>query len=178
MGIIKGLKDTIDWYDNNAASYSRAAKDLFFTEAIEKFSSLLSTSDKVLDAGCGSGRDSALLKNKGFDVTGIDISKGLLNEAKKEHPGINFIEGDLLKLPFSENSFDGVWAHASLVHLETVQDAQKAINEFHRVLISDGVVHILSKSKVVIKRLVLLAINYLITTDFFNTTQRMRYLEC
>jgi len=149
---IKGLKDTIDWYNSNASSYAKAAKSLYFLPAIEKFISYLPKSAKILDAGCGSGRDSAILKSKGFDVTGLDISEGLINVAKKEHKDIAFVLGDLLKLPFPDNGFDGVWAQASLVHLETPQDTKKAIGEFYRILKNQGVIHIFVREQTTDKK--------------------------
>ena len=102
---------------------------------------------KVLDAGCASGRDSALLIDKGFKVVGIDLSRSFIEIARKEHPNINFIHGNFLKLPFGKEEFDGVWAHASLVHLETNSDVRKALKEFNRVLRKDGILHLLVKAQ-------------------------------
>jgi ubiquinone/menaquinone biosynthesis C-methylase UbiE len=144
---VKGLKDTIKWYDNNAARYAKTARDLGFVPAIDKFVSYLSKGARVLDAGCGSGRDAEVLRSKGFDVTGVDISNGLLEVARKDYPGISFVFGDLLKLPFPKDSFDGIWAQASLVHLETIEDTQKAVGEFYRVLKAGGIVHVFVKEQ-------------------------------
>lgn len=49
--IVKGLKDTIRWYDDNAVNYAKAAHDLGSVSAIDKFVSYLSKDAKVLDAG-------------------------------------------------------------------------------------------------------------------------------
>jgi ubiquinone/menaquinone biosynthesis C-methylase UbiE len=144
---VKGLKDTIKWYDDNAVKYAKASRNLGFVSAINKFSSYLPKGARVLDAGCGSGRDSGILKTKGFNVTGLDISKGLLEVARKDYPEISFIYGDLLKLPFPQNSFDGICAQASLVHLETIEDTQTAIKEFHKVLKNGGIVQIFVKEQ-------------------------------
>ncbi len=152
MVAIKGLKDTIEWYNANAASYVIASKGLHFIPAIEKFTSYLLKGAKVLDAGCGSGRDSDLLQSKGFDMIGMDISEGLIKEAKKAYPSIDFVVGDLLDLPFPDKNFEGIWAHASLVHLETQKDTEQAISEFYRVLKSQGVVHIFVKEQLTDKK--------------------------
>lgn len=147
MSSVKGLKDTINWYNNNAAQYSSAAKKLYFTAGIEKFTSFLPSPANVLDAGCGSGRDSAILQSMGYHVIGVDISEGLLQEARKQFPEIQFVPGDLLSLPFNDNAFDGIWAHASLVHFETIEDTKRAISEFYRIIKPGGVVHIFVKEK-------------------------------
>ncbi len=147
MAIINGMRDTIQWYDENATEYATAGKDLTFHTGIEKFTSYLLPGSKVLDAGCGAGRDSQVLHAMGLHVTGVDLSEGLLKEARKRCPDVNFVLGDLLDLPFENESFDGVWAHASLVHLETIQQAQKVLLEFHRVLKSNGVVYMMVKQQ-------------------------------
>lgn len=142
---IKGFKDTIDWYDKNAGKYADAAEKALPVEIIEKFFSLLPRSPRILDAGCGSGRDSRAMQAKGARVTGIDISVGLLKEAEQRSKEIEFVEGDITQMPFERDLFDGVWAHASLVHLETLEDVQKALREFHRVLKPNGTLHVFVK---------------------------------
>lgn len=144
---INGFKDTIHWYDKNANNYANALKTQIFSDGIEKFIYYLHTSAKILDAGCAAGRDSAIFASKGFDVTGIDISEGLLQEAKKEYPNITFVYGDLLNLPFPDNTFDGIWANACLVHFEIINETKKAITEFNRVLSQGGILHIFVKEQ-------------------------------
>jgi len=45
--------------------------------------------------------------------------------ARTTYPEIKFVEGNFLNLPFADQSFDGIWAHASLLHLETVKAVEK-----------------------------------------------------
>ena len=70
---------------------------------------------------------------------GIDLSKSLIEIARNKHPDIEFRQGNILNLPFEDESFDGVWAHASLVHLETTEEVVRALREFNRVLKPGGV---------------------------------------
>lgn len=142
-----GFADTIKWYDQNSEQYSQSTKTTYSLEAIDKFVSLLPHDAKVLDAGCASGRDSAILVEKGLNVVGVDLSIGLVNVAKREHPNIIFIHCSFLELPFEKDEFDGVWAHASLVHLETDSEVRKALKEFNRVLKKDGILHLLVKAQ-------------------------------
>ncbi|BCN29649.1 class I SAM-dependent methyltransferase [Anaeromicropila herbilytica] len=107
--------DPIDYYSKNANMYYDATKDLSMEDQLEKFISLLPEGSSVLDLGCGSGRDSLYLIEKGFDVTALDGSKELC-ELAEIHIG-----QDVLNMKFEEmnflNVFDGVWASASFVHL-------------------------------------------------------------
>jgi ubiquinone/menaquinone biosynthesis C-methylase UbiE len=144
---VKGFQDTIDWYDQNAEEYANLTYQVTPDALLEKFISLLPTTPLVLDAGCSAGRDSRLLKEKGAVVTGLDISKGLLAQAKKRHPDISFIEGNFLDLPFEDNSFDGVWSRASLVHLDRIKDLKQSLKEFYRVLKDKGILHIYTREQ-------------------------------
>ena len=144
---IKGFKDTIDWYDKNAENYANAVKNNASIDSLQEFVSLLPKKAIVLDAGCGGGRDSNILNTFGLKVIGLDISRGLLNIAKKKFPLIKFVHGDLRKLPFNNNFLNGIWSHASLVHLESQKDVSKVLLEFHRVLKNSGLIHILVKAQ-------------------------------
>jgi len=152
MGMSKEIKvrsftDTIRWYNENAKKYAKTTEEYPSPEQIEEFVSLLSPGNKILDAGCGGGRDTKLLHDKGLDSIGLDLSSGLIKVARKKYPNINFVEGSFLDLPFGNDSFDGIWAHASLLHLETVGDVKKALSEFQRVLKPNGVMHTLVKAQ-------------------------------
>ena len=144
---VTGLKDTIDWYNENSEQYAQAGADYFDMNHIETFSKSLPKGATVLDAGCGAGRDANKLKEQGLTVTGLDLSVGLLNVAQKRNPDITFIEGNLLNLPFVDNEFDGVWSNTSLLHLETVEDVRVALNEMARVLKNGGKLHVVVKSQ-------------------------------
>jgi len=144
---IEGFKDTIEWYDQNAEKYADSAEKVAPIKFIEQFLSMLPESPKVLDAGCGSGRDSRILNEKGAKVTGLDISKGLLEEAEKRGKDIEYIQGDITSMKFPDSSFDGLWSHASLVHLDSIEDVEKTLGEFNRVLKSGGILHIFTKKQ-------------------------------
>lgn len=144
---ISGTDDTIRWYNENAHHYAEVSASNVDLDQIDEFFAHLTPGSKVLDAGCGAGRDTELLSQKGLQVIGLDISTGLLEEARKRQPNREFIEGNILSLLFSENSFDGVWSHASLLHLETVNDVEQALSEFYRILKKPGVLHVLVKAQ-------------------------------
>ena len=60
----------------------------------------------VLDIAAGTGSSSRPLVDKGAEVTALDFSAGMLDQGRKQHKDIEFVQGDALKLPFSENTFD------------------------------------------------------------------------
>ena len=62
---------------------------------------------RVIDLGCGSGTFTALLARTGFDCVGLDISAKLVAVGRRKHPQIEFVAGDIERLPFPAASFDG-----------------------------------------------------------------------
>jgi len=137
---------TIAWYDTHAESYAADGASWADLDQIDEFIALLPEKASILDVGCGSGRDSSIFHNKGFQVTGIDLSENLIAIAKENFPDLEFIHGSMTKLPFPDKSFDGLWVHASLLHLETDEEVHRALSEFQRVLKSAGVLHLTVKA--------------------------------
>ncbi len=94
---------------------------------------------RMLDVGCGTGPYAARLAHAGFQVTGIDISGQSISAAKqRKNNGLNldFVEGDILHMPFPDNSFDIAFCGAVLHHLPN-QLAECAA-ELHRILTVSG----------------------------------------
>lgn len=90
----------------------------------------------VLSIGCGSGVDARWLADNGAKkVIGVDISTGLLDIAKRENPDISFLEMDMEKLDFPDESFD--LAYSSLA-IHYVDDWTPALKEARRVLRPHG----------------------------------------
>ena len=144
---IRGFRDTIDWYDKNAEQYNAALNAVIPTDSINWFISYLPTSPKILEVGCAAGRESKVFLENGVNVTGIDLSKKLLKIAKRNNPSAKYIEGNFLDLPFENEEFDGIWSHASLVHLETLDEVERAFSEFKRVLKPGGFLYIYVKEQ-------------------------------
>ncbi|MEN9915576.1 MAG: hypothetical protein RL725_251 [Actinomycetota bacterium] len=61
---------------------------------------------KILDIAAGTGSSSRPLVDKGAEVTALDFSHGMIEQGRKQNKNINFVQGDALKLPFEDNSFD------------------------------------------------------------------------
>ena len=125
-------------YDTIAAEFARQNEAL--PPALEslalKVIELGGASPHILDVGCGAGRDMAWLEAHGAIVTGIDLSSGMLAEAKNRVRG-TLLEMDMRNLGFPDGSFDVVWSIASLLHIPKAE-ASGVIGEFNRVLRPGG----------------------------------------
>jgi len=113
------------------------------------FSQYLSEGAKILDLGCGNGRLLHFLASKNIDYVGLDISENLIKianqlaqkkkESEKDFPYFSFSCGDLTSLPFENQSFDAVFAIASLYHVPSRELRRKALEEISRVLKKNGI---------------------------------------
>ncbi|OHA86338.1 MAG: hypothetical protein A3A90_00075 [Candidatus Zambryskibacteria bacterium RIFCSPLOWO2_01_FULL_35_19] len=123
---------TIDTYNKIAPKYSKGHFVHFWTDEFEIYKSLIK-GNKVLDIGCGAGRDASVFVENGFDYTGIDASEGMLNVASERVPTGKFQVMDFYKLNFPDNTFDGFWAAASFLHVPK-KDVRKVISEAKRII--------------------------------------------
>ncbi len=89
----------------------------------------------ALDAGCGEGRFCRMLRAKGMDVTGIDPTLALIEEARRRDPSGNYVLAGAEALPFRRESFDLVISYLSLID---IPDLEAAIGEMVRVLKPGG----------------------------------------
>jgi ubiquinone/menaquinone biosynthesis C-methylase UbiE len=131
-------KRTIQTYDEHAKEFDDSRAQLAMHDRMDEFLSVL-PGKSVLEVGCGPGRDARIFVDKGFDVVGVDLSKGLLDVARIKVPEAKFKNIDATDLQFNNNVFDGVWASAVYLHL-SLQDFQKALREAFRVLKPDGII--------------------------------------
>lgn len=135
------VKKTIAVYDTIASSYAKQIEKYAPDIERNKFINLIPKGAKILDAGCGPGRDCYYFAKHGLNIIGVDLSEKLLEIAKKRVPQATFIKQDLRKLDFPEQSFDGVWVCASLHHLNR-NDASRVLGKFFQLLKPNGVLFI------------------------------------
>jgi ubiquinone/menaquinone biosynthesis C-methylase UbiE len=95
---------------------------------------------RILDVGCGPGRDMAWFEARGASMTGIDISSEMLARAATKTRG-RLVEMDMRSISSADASFDAVWAIASLLHIPKAE-AAGVLGEFRRVVAPEGLVAI------------------------------------
>jgi ubiquinone/menaquinone biosynthesis C-methylase UbiE len=137
------VEQTIETYDKIASKYCSKTREPRFLEWEEGYTGRLQSyirrkNPLILNVGCGDGRDNIHFEKKGAKAIGIDLSKGILQEAKKLNPHGDFRIMDMRYLQFDDNSFDGIWVSGSIYHVPKSQVSQ-VIEEFRRVLKIDGV---------------------------------------
>lgn len=149
MNIVNLEAQTTKRYTEIAKDYNkdwRGQHDGEQLACLRQFENLVGNAPKtILDAGCGTGKDSVFLASEGYKVVGLDLSSGML-EKMVENTSVEGVKasaiiGNMRSLPFPDCSFDGVWNAASLVHLSP-EAKKEAVGEFYRVLKPGGILHI------------------------------------
>ena len=124
-------QSTINFYKENARQVAERYESVV-SDLSKHFSDAFNTGRKVLDVGCGSGRDLAVLHKLGYDCYGVDPTPQFVELSQEIHPELKdrITQGALpdLSVPF-KGEFDGVLCSAVLMHIEVDQlpDAAKAI---------------------------------------------------
>ncbi len=142
--IRKAFKIAIKTYNKIAKTYSKITFHKINQYHLNKFVSMLPKKAEVLDAGCGSGKDSQYFKDYGMDVTGIDAAEKMIKESKKNVKGVKFRKMDMAKTKFKDKTFDGIWASGSLIH-EEKEVVPMILEELKRILKDDGLLYVAVK---------------------------------
>ena len=100
--------------------------------------------DRVLDACCGTGDLALAAQHAGADVVGLDFSERMLERARRKGAGVEWVQGDLLALPFENASFDAATVGFGV---RNVADLERGLDELRRVLKQGGRVGILEITK-------------------------------
>jgi len=136
------MQETIKSYNSFADDFTKRYKSRDYTNnlkpCLDKFISLLKTGEKVLDIGSGAGFDAKYLFDQGFNVVSIDLADKLIDIAREIAPGVDFKIMDMRDMSFPDNSFGGVWASASILHLSK-KEALKVLQNIKRILKQKGV---------------------------------------
>lgn len=115
----KSLKSTIAFYEKNAAEYFKSSSTIKMTHLYPSFLNLLPIGAKILDAGCGSGRDAKYFKDNGYIVSAFDASLSLSILAS-EYSGVEVKNHTFETMQYMDE-FDAVWVCASLLHLSPAE---------------------------------------------------------
>lgn len=132
-------------YDSVAPAYSALLPDLRAEQPVDR--ALISAfgeevagtgNRRVLDAGCGTGRMLAVLQQMGLHPVGVDLSPGMVEQARRRQPEAELRVADLGSLPYGEGAFGGVLAWYCLIHHEALE-LQDALAELARVTAPGGI---------------------------------------
>lgn len=124
------------FYERHAVDYARATTDLPIAPILAGFARRLKRGDKIVDLGCGAGRDLRGFRECLLDPVGIDYSYTLCHLAR-QHSGAPVVNGDMRQLPFASESLAGASAVASLLHLKRAE-IPSTLDEISRVLKPGG----------------------------------------
>ena len=127
---------SIDFYETNAEDFFRRSVDVDMAQAWAAFSSLVKPGGRVLDAGCGSGRDALAFQKLGFKVTAMEAS-GRLAALARAHTGLAVEVMTFEQIAWRE-TFDGVWACASLLHVPRAE-LRAVMRKIRDALVPGGV---------------------------------------
>ena len=128
--------NTLDYYNKNSEEYFNSTLNVDMTNTYKAFLKLLPKGGKILDLGCGSGRDSMNFMKLGYEVIAVDGAKKLAKRASvllgKEVIVSTFEELEL------KEKFHGIWACASLLHIKR-EDLKIVLNNLYNNLDDNGV---------------------------------------
>jgi SAM-dependent methyltransferase len=127
-------------YDALANAYAREVSDELDHRPLEQ--RLLQKFAKqcdglICDLGCGPGHVARYVSDFNTRVLGLDLSGGILREAKARHPEIIFLAGNMLELPFGTGKLAGIIAFYSIIHFDE-QQVSLALEEMNRALQPGG----------------------------------------
>ncbi len=132
------MDGTLDYYDENSEEYSERTLGADVSELRDRFLSLVPGGGRILDLGCGSGRDTAFFLGAGYEVVAVDGSAGMCRIASR-NAGIPVRRILFSQLDYVEE-FDGVWACSSLLHVPS-SELPSTISLVRRSLKPGGVIH-------------------------------------
>ncbi|MCF8077435.1 MAG: class I SAM-dependent methyltransferase [Desulfotignum sp.] len=131
-------KETLDYYQSNAKQFFNDTVSIDLSDLYRPFLERLPETGLILDAGCGSGRDTRFFTRQGFEVVAFDNAPEMVKLAS------HYTGQDCLLLSFDdihfENKFDGVWACSSMLHVPK-SNMINVLNKLCTALRHDGILY-------------------------------------
>ncbi len=132
-----------EYYEINAKRYAEETFSVDMSEQYKKFLPLLREQARILDLGSGSGRDACYFQKKGYQVTALEPSKNLCREIRKVFSG-KIVCSDIQSYQ-PEQRFDGIWACASLLHLQE-KEVLSFFEKINLYLNDNGIIYLSGKN--------------------------------
>jgi len=139
-----------DDYKQFAADYAQLEIESTFYLAYRDLPELIEqhvSGQRALDFGCGAGRSTRFLAQLGLDVTGVDNSEAMIDQARQQDDEGDYqlIEGN--ELPFADNSFDLILACIVFMELSSRKQMKQVLKEMERVLAREGTIIIVTDAE-------------------------------
>ena len=132
-----------NYYESNAECYAAETFFADMSEQYQRFLPLLKKGAKILDVGSGSGRDACYIQKHGYQVTALEPSKNLCREIRKVFSGE--IECSDIHNYQPAERYDGIWACASLIHLQE-EEILCFFEKIELLLKANGIIYISGKN--------------------------------
>lgn len=133
------MDKNIEYYNENAQSFFAGTVNADMSLWRDKFEKYIPDGGRVLDAGCGSGRDSRAFKQHGYSVVAFDASSEMCRMASE------LIGQQVWQMRFDEISFDeefeGIWACASLLHVPN-EELPDVLGKLRKALKNKGILYV------------------------------------
>lgn len=129
---------SISYYDKNSQDFHDRTINVDLQDLYQKFLKHVPIGGRILDAGCGVGRDSRFFLSKGYDTVAFDGSLKMVKLTS------SLLGKDALHMLFQDihffNEFDAIWAQASLLHVP-YEDLRGVIESFYKALLPSGILY-------------------------------------
>ncbi len=132
------MNDTLVYYNRNAEDFADSTESVDFHITQNRFLDCVPSEAKILDFGCGSGRDTRYFLEKGYKVEATDGSMELCKLAS-EYAGIP-VKCQLFQELDAVEKYDGIWACASILHL-SCKELKDVMRRMSRALKSNGIIY-------------------------------------
>ena len=128
----------VNYYETHAEDFTASTINVDMSKLYAEFETYLKPGCRILDLGCGSGRDSRYFVEKGYDVVAVDPSPAMCKKTK-DFARVTTYTLKAEELPF-EDEFDAVWACASLLHVSR-KNQESVLQKICRALRQDGILY-------------------------------------
>lgn len=132
---------TLNSYEASASLYATKTINLHPKKEAQRFIARLPSGAKIIDIGCGPGRDAKVFSGYGFEVTGVDFSAKMIELAKQNVSSCSFHVMDIEKLTFAAKSFHGIWTNCALLHVPK-QNIPSVLDKMRMILKTKGVLYL------------------------------------
>lgn len=134
---IKRMYDAVakEWAETFSGEHEKKPKD---QEILHRFAREVGGRRPVWDFGCGPGNTTKYLKSLGVEISGLDLSEKILEQARINCPETHFQNGNILQLEFENDSIAAAVAFYAIVHF-TEEQVATAFHEVFRVLQPGGI---------------------------------------